>query len=421
MNSPLSQMQTARPTTASHSLQNVWLWIVTYVIANISMGTASMAIITFLLPLHITKIAPQQQTFLFSLVVTCGALANVLANPLTGMLIDRSSWGTRNYRLWMLIGSVFLSVGLLLASQAHTIGLLTTGIVVSQFGVGVIMAALSAFLPGVPIRRRAITSGLAGMAPMVGNVFGQALGAHTNLSSAYLLLLEASIMFLIVFLFSCQEKAFHQDHAQLAPDHVQQQRTSKRLRLTRDFVLTWISRLFLFLSFTTTLNYLAFFLLDIKYPQTSGQPLSTGLQIFFLLFTASLLIGSFAAGWLSDHLQKRKIFVIAGSLSVMVTLLLFMLTRNWSGIPLLAILFGLSMAIFLSSDLALVTQILPAQEDAARDLGWMNTCIFLPMVLGPLVAGLILEQTHNSYVVLFAVLACFAAPCRCHHVLREGT
>ena len=51
---------------------------------------------------------------------------------------------------------------------------------------------------------------------------------------------------------------------------------------------------------------------------------------------------------------------------------------------------------------ALLTQVLPAASDRAKDLGLINIAYSLPLVVAPLVAGVVLGLM-NSYPALFAL------------------
>ena len=68
------------------------------------------------------------------------------------------------------------------------------------------------------------------------------------------------------------------------------------------------------------------------------------------------------------------------------------------------ILLGSGTGVFLSVDLALASQVLPTATDRGKDIGLINTAIFLPMILSPMIAGLTLSTLH-SYLILFSFLA----------------
>jgi MFS family permease len=118
----------------------------------------------------------------------------------------------------------------------------------------------------------------------------------------------------------------------------------------------------------------------------------------------SIIVGSLVGGILSDKIDRRKPFIVVASLLLMIGLLIYALFPVWSLVLVGTAVTGLGMGTFLAVDLALASQVLPAAADRGKDIGIVNTAIFLPMLVSPLLAGIILG-TSNSYLVLFIILA----------------
>jgi MFS family permease len=68
-------------------------------------------------------------------------------------------------------------------------------------------------------------------------------------------------------------------------------------------------------------------------------------------------------------------------------------------------LVGIGGGIFFAVDMAVMTEVLPNEADAAKDLGVMNIAVVLPQVLAPTVAVFILGFGSDNYVLFFAVAA----------------
>ncbi len=81
------------------------------------------------------------------------------------------------------------------------------------------------------------------------------------------------------------------------------------------------------------------------------------------------------------------------------------LSRTFRSVEIYAAFAGLAFGTYLSVDAALVTLVLPRQEDAARDLGTLNIANAGPQVLAPLLAALIIGQL-GGYLVLFIIGGC---------------
>ncbi len=57
---------------------------------------------------------------------------------------------------------------------------------------------------------------------------------------------------------------------------------------------------------------------------------------------------------------------------------------------------GCAYGIYTSVDFALITEVLPAAEDRAKDLGVINIANALPQVLAPVLAGLLLSRSLEA-------------------------
>jgi MFS family permease len=67
-------------------------------------------------------------------------------------------------------------------------------------------------------------------------------------------------------------------------------------------------------------------------------------------------------------------------------------------------LLGLGFGVYLSVDQALITQVLPADQDRARDLGIINIANSAPQVLGPALAFPIVSYL-GGYPALYVIVA----------------
>jgi len=76
---------------------------------------------------------------------------------------------------------------------------------------------------------------------------------------------------------------------------------------------------------------------------------------------------------------------------------------------------GLGFGVYVAVDLALVVDVLPGQDRAAKDLGVFNIAGALPFSIAPALAPVILAVSNGSYGVLYAV----AGRLRHHRSLRH--
>jgi MFS family permease len=64
---------------------------------------------------------------------------------------------------------------------------------------------------------------------------------------------------------------------------------------------------------------------------------------------------------------------------------------------------GLGFGLYFAVDLALVLDVLPTKENAAKDLGVFNMASAVPFAIAPAIAAAILAIGNGSYGLLYAV------------------
>jgi MFS family permease len=382
-------------------------FLIAFCLASGVIGLGSFTILTVLLPAQIAALHPDNSAAYFGLIASCGALLTFLSIPLVGALSDRTTSRFGRRRLWAIGGGVLVAVGLVLMGVAKTLPLLIVGLLLAETAVGVIQASLAAIIPEqIPLQQRALGSAVVGIAPLLVGFLGQILVTQLhNQELSYIILAVVSLLFVLGFV--CLVLRDPMVHDVPPPFKLKNILTSFWLNPRRypNFGYTWLSRFFVFFSYTTLTNFVFFYLRDaVHYNQLfPGSTLAQGQQTFFLIFTPVIVVSSLVCGVLSDRVQRRKVFVIASC--ILIALGLFSLTAlpTWTGVLLGDVILSLGVGGYLSSDLALASLVLPTIRDGGKDLGILNTAIFLPMVVAPIVASAILGATQ-SYTVLFGLL-----------------
>jgi MFS family permease len=87
--------------------------------------------------------------------------------------------------------------------------------------------------------------------------------------------------------------------------------------------------------------------------------------------------------------------------------LLLTFVETWDAALLAAVLFGVGFGAYLAVDQALITQVLPAATDRAKDLGIINIAIVGPAAIGAAIAGPLVS--FGGYPTLFGATAIVAA------------
>lgn len=78
------------------------------------------------------------------------------------------------------------------------------------------------------------------------------------------------------------------------------------------------------------------------------------------------------------------------------------IATNFNGFLIGMALSGLGFGMYMAVDLALVADVLPNTENAAKDLGVFNMAGALPFSIAPAIAPVILAVGNGSYGVLYA-------------------
>ena len=128
-----------------------------------------------------------------------------------------------------------------------------------------------------------------------------------------------------------------------------------------------------------------------------------------LIYTVVLMVGSQAAGWASDKLGRRKIFVGGATLVFGIGTAMLVQVDGVTGFYLAEAVLGLGYGMYIGVDLALVVDLLPDPENAAKDLGVFNIANAGPQAIAPGVAGLLVStgNGHNYGTMLtVAALVC---------------
>jgi hypothetical protein len=135
--------------------------------------------------------------------------------------------------------------------------------------------------------------------------------------------------------------------------------------------------------------YLLYFLRDrVRYEQLfPGQTAEDGLAVLLLVYTVFAVGTTVLAGVLSDRSGRRRVFVCVAGLLMALPALLLAAWPTWHMTLAAACLLGIGFGVYLSVDQALVTQVLPAADAHAKDMGVVSVASSAGQALAPAVAA----------------------------------
>jgi MFS family permease len=391
-------------------------WIAGLGLASLGMWMASLTPLQVSMPQQLQDITPHHKVLALALVSSVGAVTAVFATPIAGALSDRTTGALGFGRLrgrrhrWTIGMAVLAAVCLvLIARQDSVIGVAVFWGLFNIFQNGE-YASLSAAIPDhVPVRQRATVSGWVGMPQALGLVVGTlvvvqvfTLNTHAGLTDGYLVL--AVLLVVLVFPFV----AFTPDYP-LDPGHGERLTVRKLLgsvwispRQYPDFGWAWLTRFLSSLAIAMGTLYLLYFLRDAVHYAHPAQ----GLLVLIVIYTGCVVVTAIVGGVISDRAGNRKIIVTIGGGLMAVAALLLVFAETWPAAMVAAVLFGSGFGAYLAVDQALITQVLPAAADRAKDLGIINIAIVAPGAVGAALAGGLV--TLGGYPLLFAGTAAVA-------------
>jgi MFS family permease len=347
-------------------------WIGLLSLANLGLWIGYFGPLQVLLPDQVQAIAGDRKATALAVVTGIGALVAVLAGPIAGALSDATSARTGRRRTWVTIGALVGIAGLVLLPGRHDLLGVTLAWCVAQAGLNAMQAGLTAVVPDqVPVEQRGLVSGWAGLTSSVGVVAGVLL--VTAAGGGYGIVAAAVGLTALPFVL-------------LTPDPPA--RSPLRLwgapRPSRhpDFAWAWATRFLVQLGNAMATLYLLYFLRDrvrAAHPEDS-------LALLIVVYTAATVLTVVVGGVFSDRTGRRKPSVIVSGYVMAVATALLAFWPTWPGALTAAVILGLGFGVYLSVDQALITQVLPAASDRARDLGIINIANSAPQVLGPALA-----------------------------------
>jgi MFS family permease len=392
-------------------------WVAGLGLGSLGMWMASITPLQVVIPEQLQRITPQHKIVALAVVSAVGAIASVLATPIAGALSDRTTTAWSMGRLhgrrhrWTISMSLLGALCLALTAwQTGVIGITVLWALFSAFQNGE-YASLSAAIPDhVPVRQRATVAGWVGMPQALGLVVGTLLvvdvfayPSHGYPVGSYLVL--AIPMFALALPFAL----FTPDHP-LAREHREPLSLRKLAsafwispRTYPDFGWAWITRFLASLAIAMGTLYLLYFLRDAVHYKDPAQ----GLLVLIIIYTACVVVTAVVGGMISDRLGKRKMIVTVSGALMGVAALLLTFIETWQAAMMAAVLFGVGFGAYLAVDQALITQVLPAAKDRAKDLGIINIAIVGPSAVGAAFAGVLVSV--GGYPTLFGGTALVAA------------
>ena len=382
-----------------------WQFISLYTLAYMSTCLVFIAPALVTLALKVSSIegidkAPDS----LALVTGIGALVAMFGNPVFGRISDRTSSRLGMRRPWMVIGLVVGSVGILIVALAPNIAVVLLGWCIAQLFFNALLAVQVAVLPDqVPPVQRGLVSGVLGVCLPIASVSGTYVVQLFSGNQLVMFMAPCAIggLFILLFAATLQDRRLPKaakprwSLRELASTFYINPRTSP------DFAWAFAGRFLFVLAYAFLTTYQAYYLLE-KIGSTQHD---VPHQIFLgtLVQAVVMVAASLVAGRFSDRTGRRKIFVLTASVVYGLAMFAIALASTFNGFLVGMAIGGLGFGVYMAVDLALVADVLPDKDNAAKDLGVFNIAGALPFSVAPALAPAILAIGHGNYGVLYAV------------------
>ncbi|MFI5718884.1 MFS transporter [Nocardia sp. NPDC051750] len=390
-------------------------YVVMMIFAVFGVYMAFVTPIAISLAIRVEQLAPGREQYL-GYIAGAGGLAAVLTGPLIGRLSDglRNRFGRR--RPVAVVGMVVGILGLLVMAQSPNILVLCLGWVIAQAGFnGVITVLLASQADRLAPTQRGRVSAMLGVVQHLAPVAGALIAGSLSSNTLALFLVPGIVAMVAVGLFVLAVPEPDTRHAKVQAGPVGLRSLVGSFtfdpRRSPDFAWNWLGKFLFMLAVTFNTTFTAFFIasrMDVSVEEVSGV-----VAIMAGGALPATMLGALGGGFLSDRLQRRRVFVLVGGSIFAVGAIIMALAPSVPVIIAGVIIGNLGLGLFASVDMALMLDVIPDREtDAGRYVGIYQFSTAIPQGVAPFIAPLFLligaDGDDKNYTLLYLVAAALA-------------
>ncbi|HEY0258389.1 MAG TPA: MFS transporter [Lacisediminihabitans sp.] len=380
------------------------LLLTTLLTGNMAISLVWGSVLSLLMSTQIERIDPASKVANLALVSAVGAAVSVVVQPIWGTLSDRTRTRIGKRSPFLILGGLLGGFALILLGTSNALIWIALSWCAVQLFVNMSQAPLQAVIPDrVPARLRGTTSTVMGLGMVVGSLIGSFYGAAfiaaNALMAGYVVLAGILLLTMVLFVLVNPESSNREEPRDAF-------RFGRFLRgfwinplRHPDFFWAFMARMTLLLGYFGVALYQLYILQDYI-------GLGTGAAAVVPIIAVASLGGSVVSmlicGPLSDRIGRRKPFVFISTLVLGIALLIPFALPTSAGMVLFGLVSGFGVGCYTAVDNALITEVLPKQENAGKDLGIANIANAVPQIAAPAIAGLIVTLT-GGYQGLFLV------------------
>lgn len=399
----------APPLTRVSTAYLVWL-----AVAAFGGSLAMMVPLSYALALRIDDLAPGREELL-GFVTGSAQFVYLALSPMIGLWSDRIRSRLGRRTPFILIGSVLGIVAMLGIAAAPNV--LSVGVfwVIGMAGWSTAGQAIQNIQADrVPDEQRGRVSALTGVATQVAPVLGIGIAYAVASSVLLVFLVPAAVGVLLMVLLPIFKP--EGDSRELVRAHgvsVKGLVSSYGFnpRKYPDFGWNWLGRFVFFMGLYFNTSFSTFFYaqrLELPVREVAGV-----LAVIGMIGVAAAAGGAIAGGFLSDKLQRRKLFAMIGASIFVAGALTEAFAYSLPQLILGMVLMQLAIAVFATVDQAIVFAVLPDRAQAGRYLAVTAFAQKVPSAIAPLIAPFIITfgvigGGDKNYTLLYLVGGVFA-------------
>jgi MFS family permease len=375
-------------------------WVAWVTLAGLGLWAGFFGPIQVLLAQQAQAVSPGHKELVFGVVTGVGSAVSVIANPLFGALSDRTASRFGRRVPWVVAGALLGALALVLLASADSVLTMTLAWSLAQASLNAMFAALSATVPDlVPVRERGVVGGWVAISQTLGIVGGVGIATVTGgIAAGYYATAAAVVVLAVPYVLNSLDVPLLRS---LRPAFSWRSFVSSfwiSPRLYPDFAWAWLTRFLVNLGNSLGTLLLYFYLQDaVGYSDPEG-----GVFVLTAVYAVFIVASTVIFGLWSDRLERRRVFVVVSGIVTGIGALILAIVPTWPGALAGAVVFGIGYGVYLSVDFAMCTQVLPAAEARAKDLGVINIAVALPQVFAPFL-GSFLVAYLGGYVTLYSV------------------
>jgi len=346
-------------------------------------------------------VSPGDKVGFYSVAASVGALLAAVAIIFAGALSDRTRTRVGKRVPWIIGGAVVAAASLFLTGVSTDPVLIVAAWAVYQMALNAMVAAGLALTPDYLVQEiYGRGSGMKGLGVLLGSVFGGILtSVFISAPDQGLRVVPWIMLVVAVFVALLLPRRSSLDAPRPEGGIMGLLRF---LTPPKDMQFWWvfIGRFLFILGLYMVVLYQFFIATD--YLGLDTQQAGNVIALCSITLAISAGIATALAGPISDKIGRRPFVIGAPLLTVVALVPMWVAREPWALIAFFAIA-GLAYGSYISVDAALMADILPDKERAAKDLAILNASNTLPGVFAPAAAGLLVSL--GDYPVMFVGVA----------------